>query len=216
MTLSLFEAILREQCKKDYADLRDGIREARLQKERNKVRAMKDMVKATIDTADLSESCLRTFGTTLQQAAKVYAKKMGAKLYGAKIGSIEMDTLWEYKGTYYDLESKTNINLDKGKSRETKSELHDKSKVARYSLRTERPIVSGIIVWSQPTEQKALDLAKKALKKTKMFGYLDFFNIFNITISEDEFKDMIRHVWKEEIEFHFTHNQQWRLDVVAK
>jgi hypothetical protein len=204
MSLLLFENILREQCRKDYADLKNGERQARLQKERNKVRALKDLVKEVVDNADLSESCLRTFGGTLEKAAKLYAKAMGATLFPAKVGSIEIDTLWEYKGVRYDLESKTNINLDKGKSRETKSELHNKRKVAKYSFRNGLPMVSGMIVWSQPTGEKASALAKKSLKDTKMFGYLDFFKIFDVSISEEAYKEMIRRVWKEEIEAYFN------------
>ena len=52
MSLSQFENILREQCRKDYANLRNGARRARLQKERDKVRAMKDMIKGVIDASD--------------------------------------------------------------------------------------------------------------------------------------------------------------------
>lgn len=204
MSLALFESILREQCRKDYSDLKDGARQARLQQGRNKVRAFKDLVKEVIDSADLSESCLRTFGGTLEKAAKIYAKSMGATLFPAKIGSIEIDTLWEYKGVRYDLESKTNINLDKGKSRETKSDLHSKRKVAKYSFRNGMTMVSGIVVWSQPTGEKASALAKKSLKNTKMFGYLDFFKIFDISISEGAYKEMIRRVWRQEIEDYFN------------
>jgi hypothetical protein len=208
MSLLLFENILREQCRKDYADLKSGERQARLQKERDKVRAMKDIVKGVIDEADLSESCLRTFGNTIGQASKSYAKSMGAKLFPTSVGTIEIDTLWEYKGACYNLESKTNINLDKGKSRETRSELRSKREVAKHSFRGEMPVVSGIIVWSQPTAEKAVALAKKSLKQTKMFGYLDFFNIFGIAISEEQFKEMIRRVWREEIETYLTHRAQ--------
>ena len=81
------------------------------------------------------------------------------------------------------------------------------------------PVVSGIVVWSQPTGEKAIRLAKKPLKKTKMFGYLDFFKIFGVDISEDQFKKMIRRVWREEIEFYFTYNPpqlQWRFDETEK
>ncbi|GAJ04914.1 unnamed protein product, partial [marine sediment metagenome] len=85
-------------------------------------------------------------------------------------------------------------------------ELHHKRKVAIHSFMGEMPVVSGIIVWTQPTGEKAIRLAKKPLKKTKMFGYLDFFKIFDVTISEEEYKEMIRRVWKEEIERYFTCN----------
>lgn len=226
MSLELFESILREQCRKDYRDLKDGTRRARLQKQRAKIRSLKDMIKGAIDASDLSESCLRTFGNTIAQASKRYAKRMGAKLYPTKMGTIDIDTLWEYKGICYNLESKTNINLDKGKSRETKSELHNKAGAAHYSLRDDIPLVSGIVVWSQSTGEKVLALAKKPLKKTRMFGYLDFFKIFDVNISEEEFREMIRRVWREEIESYFTCNApgvegrltqlQWRLDETKK
>jgi hypothetical protein len=205
MSLSLFEHILRKQCKEDYADLKDGTRQARLQKDRSKGRSMKDMIKEGIDVSDLTESCLRTFGGTLEKAAKLYAKAMGATLFPAKVGSIQIDTLWEYRGVRYDLESKTNINLDKGKSRDTKSDLSSKRKVAKYSFRNSLPMVSGIVVWSQPTGEKASALAKKSLKNTRMFGYLDFFKIFDVSISEEAYKQMIRRVWKQEIEACFGH-----------
>lgn len=205
MSLSLFENILREQCGKDYVDLKNGKRRARLQKKRDEVRAMKDLIKGVIDASDLSESCLRTFGTTIEKASGTYANRQGAKPYKSRVGTIKIDTLWEYKGTCYDLESKANINLDKGKSRNTKSELTHKRKVAIHSFMGEMPVVSGIIVWTQPTGEKAIRLAKKSLKKTKMFGYLDFFKIFNVTISEQEYKEMIRRVWREEIEAYFSY-----------
>lgn len=228
MSLELFENILREQCRKDYADLKNGTRRTRLQKKRDKVCAMKDIIKGLIDESDLTESCLRTLGTTIQKASKFYVDQMGANLFKDRVGTIEIDTLWEYRGVYYDLESKTNINLDKGKSRNTKSELHHKRKVAIHSFMGEMPVVSGIIVWSKPIGEKAIGLAKKPLKKTKMFGYLDFFKIFDVAISEEEYKEMIRRVWREEIEAYFTYNPpeikkssgsaqlQWRFDEIEK
>lgn len=210
MSLSLFENTLREQCRKDYADLKKGARQARLQKKRNEVRAMKDIIKGVIDGSDLSESCLRTLGTTMQKASKGYAHQMGARLLPSKVGTIEIDTLWEYKGVYYNLESKANINLDKGKSRDTKSELGRKAKVAEYSFNNGVNITSGIVVWSQPTREKAIRLAKKSLKKGMVFGYLDFFKIFDVVISEEQFREMIRRVWKEEIEAYFSYKPEGR------
>lgn len=203
MTIELFENILREVIRELYADLKDGRREIRLQNERNKVRALKDLVKRNIDVADLEESCLRTFGNALQETSKIYAKKMGAKIYRTKIGNIDIDNFWEYNGICYDLESKANINLDKGKSRETKSELHDKTKVTRHSTRNEIHVISGIIVWTKSTEEEAVKLAKKSLKNTKMFGYKDFFNIFGVIITEESYKKMIWCVWDEEIKKYF-------------
>jgi hypothetical protein len=160
---------------------------------------MKDLVKGKIDEADLEESCLRTFGNILQKTASDYAKSMGAKIYKGKVGTIDIDNLWEYNGICYDFESKANINLDKGKSRETKSELYDKKKVTEHSTRNEIPVISGIIVWTKPTEEKAHKLAKPSLKETKMFGYIDFFQIFGVTMTEQQYKDMIRCVWAEKV-----------------
>jgi hypothetical protein len=208
MTLELFEKLLREQCKKSYIDLKNGKREIRLQKERDKVRAIKDLVKGEIDEEDLSDSCLRTFGNVLEETSNSYAKEMGAKIYSSKIGNIDIDNFWEYNGIMYDLESKANINLDKGKSRETKSELHDKTKVTRHSTRNDKQVISGIIVWTKPTEKDAQKLAKKTLQDTRMFGYIDFFNIFGIDIIEDDFKKMIRQVWMEEIKEYCKVKQQ--------
>lgn len=210
MSLELFENTLREQCRKDYADLKNGARQTHLQKERDKVRAMKDIIKGVIDASDLSESCLRTFGNTLQQASTSYAHQKGANPFPTKVGAIQIDNLWEYKGVYYNLESKANINLDKGKSRDTKSELGRKAKVAEYSFNNGVNITSGIVVWSQPTREKAIRLAKKSLKKGMIFGYLDFFKIFDVVISEEQYKEMIRRVWKEEIEAYFSYKPEGR------
>ena len=199
MSLEIFERMLRQRCKNSYADLKTGKREIRLQKERINVRAMKDLVKGKIDEADLEESCLRTFGDILQDTATEYAKSRGAKIYSGKVGTIEIDNLIDYNGTVYNFESKASINLDKGKSRETKAEIHDKTKVTRHSTRNERQVVSGIIVWTKAREEDARKLAKPSLRTTKMFGYIDFFQIFDVIITEGPYKEMIRSVWAEEV-----------------
>lgn len=199
MSLKIFERILREECKKDYEDIRSGKRIIRLQKKRDERNSMKDIIKPRIDTADIIESCLRTFGNTMQKASLLYAKKQGAKILNGKFGRIEIDNLWEFHNVVYNFESKLNINLDKGKSRETKNELHDKLKAIEYSFRNEVEIISGILIWTKASGDEAKKIAKSPLKNIDMFGYRDFFNIFGIIITDDMYEEMIRRVWGEEI-----------------
>lgn len=199
MSLKIFETILIEVCSIDYEDVHNGKRRARLQIERDKRRAMKDIITPEINDNDIFESCLRSFGTSLQKTMVLYAKSQGARIQNFTVGKIKIDGVFEYINTIYVLESKTNINLDSGKGRETKSELEHKKKAVIFSYRDEAKVVSGIVVWSKATGEEAKKIIKSSLREENIFGYQEFFAIFNVNVSRHEYEDMIRRVWNEAI-----------------
>ena len=194
-------------------NLDDGTRIVRLQNDRNDVRALTDLIKKDIDKDDVFNSCIRSYGSALSDTIIPYAEAMGAIIY--RVANTEI-ILFEYNGICYNIASKSSINLDKGKSRDTyaellKSENKNKIKISIHKIVgidkkvvTTRVlsavVVSAIVVWTKPRGDDAIDLAKNPLKKQKMIGYKEFFKIFNVDVTEEEYKRMIELVWKEEFQ----------------
>lgn len=210
MTLNKFEEILRAQCNKSFKDLKNGKRKEKLLKRREKVYSMTDLIRKGkgIGAIELFSSCVKTFGHVLEKSASTYAKGMGADVKAKKeILGIKIDIVFILNDkTAYNLESKSNIELDKGKSEKAKEMLKCKHNVVNQALKCKLygyKLVSKILVWTKPTAQAASKIVKKPLTIKELLGYKEYFDLFNVQINEEKFENMIQRVFEEEVEAYF-------------
>ena len=210
MSLEIFEKILRQNCKKYYADLSNGERINRLQKRRELNNSMTDLIKRVekIGYTELYTSCIRSLGYVMEDTARDYAKAMGATVE-KKIKQLntEIDLVFIIGDVVYNLESKVNIELDSGKTANTHRRLKRIHNAIDNLLDCEvnhLKLITKLLAWTKPTADDAMRVVKKPLTKDMMMGYAEFFQLFNVIVTQLQYEDMIRRVWKEEVEDFFT------------
>lgn len=209
MTLNKFEQILRKQCQIAFKDLKDGKRKEKLRKRREKVYSMTDIIRKEkeIGVIELFSSCIKTFGHVLEKSASAYAKEMGAVVYPKKdIISIKIDIVFRLNKEAYNLESKSNVELDKGKSEKAQEMLKKKHKVVYQALKCKLygyKLTSKILVWTKSTAKEASEIVKIPLTEKDLMGYKEYFDLFKVKINNQDFENMIQRVFQEEVEVNF-------------
>lgn len=206
MTLDIFEKELRQECKTIYSSLRDGTRSTKLKKK--EINSLTDVFYIGRDNPrKLFQGCVITFGNALENTMMNYAENMGATVYREKsFLSLEIDGLFRIINNVYNLESKANIELDKEKTREAFEALQRKHEIVYNGLecRNKRwQVISKIVVWTKETSLDAYQTAKKPLEQEHLMGFKDFFELFHVTVTKDEFFVMLQRVWIEEVEVFF-------------
>lgn len=200
MTLKIFEQELREECKIAYSDLETGERKKKLKK--RQINSLTDIFFENNNPLKIYRSCVITFGNVLENTAMRYAKVMGYKTWDKKnFMGIKIDILFQIVKTIYNLESKANIELDAGKTRRTLEMLNKKHKVIINSQQANNiQVISKILVWTKANAKEAAEIAKTPLEEKYLMGIEDFFRLFSIEVKKEEFFEMIRKVWNEEVE----------------
>jgi len=206
MTLELFEQALRKQCKISYADLKDNRRKEKLKNQ--KITSLKDvMFIGRQNTQKLWQSCIISFGDVLEKTTLNYVELNKEKVYRNKnFLSAKIDIVFKIKKNIYNLESKSNINLDAGKTKKALETLKRKHKMVVNGLDCQNEgfqVISKFLVWTTATSEDAAKIAKKPLEKEWLMGFQNFFNLFKITVSEKEFFSMLQKVWRDEVEKYF-------------
>ena len=206
MTLDIFEKELRFECQKSFADLKDGRREDKFTKKK-KTNSMIDVVfLGRKNPCRFQQSCTITFGNVLEKTAMNYAEKMNAKVFRNKnLLASNIDILFQLNKSIYHLESKVNIELDNDKTRKALESLKRKSTVIFNALRCHEEgwqLVSKFVVWTKEDAIEASLTAKHPLEVKQLMGFKDFFILFGVEVTKDDFFNMLQEVWKEEVEAH--------------
>jgi len=206
MTLKIFEKILREKCKELYKTLRSGERQKKLINKN--INSLTDIVHiGRKNKKKLFQSCIITYGTVLERATMSYAKEMGAKIYkNKKFLASDIDIVFSINPIVYNLESKSNIELDLGKTKKALETLKRKHKIVFNALDCQNDrlqVISKFVVWTKETSDEAEKTAKSPIKKQHLMGFKDFFKLFNINVEKQEFLYMLQNVWIEEVEAYF-------------
>lgn len=216
MTLELFEKELRKECKRLYQSLRGGIRQEKL-KSKKKINSLTDMMFiGRLNPQKLFRSCIITFGNVLEEATLGYAMVMKAKGYrNTRFLSSDIDIVFRIRTIVYNLESKANIELDAGKTKKALETLKRKHKIVFNALDCQNEgwrVISKFVVWTKKDARDAAITAKKPIKEEHLMGFKDFFEIFNVQVTKEEFFNMLQRVWIEEVEKYFENkienNQQ--------
>lgn len=203
MTLKIFEAKLRQECKRLYSSLENGSRKIKLNNK--KINSLTDVMFIGRDNPRaLFQSCIITFGHALEKATMNYAEEMDAKVYrDKKFLASDIDIVFRLKNIVYNLESKANIELDLGKSKKAFETLNRKHKIVFNALdcQTERwQVISRFVVWTKETSTDAAKTAKKPLNEKNLIGFKDFFMLFKIEVTKADFFNMLQSVWIDEVE----------------
>jgi len=206
MTIQIFENKLREECKRLYESLRDGSRKEKLK--HKKINSLTDVVFINRkNTKKMFRSCIITFGNVLERATMNYAEEMKATTYKKKrFLAADIDIVFRIRRIVYNLESKANIELDLGKTKKALETLQRKHRIVFNALDCQNEkwqVISKFVVWTKATSEEAKGIAKKPLTDKDLMGFQDFFNLFNIKITKDDFFKMIQKVWVEEVEAYF-------------
>jgi len=207
MTLKLFEQELKKESKIAFTSVRDGSRKKKLMD--RKIISLTDIMCRGQNKLNMQlfNGCLRTYGNVLEKTTMSYAKIMNAKTYPKKnFLGIKIDIVFRLKKNVYNLESKSNIELDAGKTKKALETLNRKHKTVFNALDCNNEgwqVISKFVVWSQPTSKEAKDIAKKPIEEKHLMGFKDFFKLFNIEVETKEFIDVLQKVFKKEAEAYF-------------
>lgn len=210
MTLKLFEQELRKESKLAYATIRDGSRKKKMLDKKNKrSNSLTDIMcrgKNKINM-QLFNGCIRSYGNVLEKTTMDYAKIMGTKTYPNKnFLAVKIDIVFRIKNNVYNLESKSNIELDAGKTRKAIETLNRKHKTVFHALDCNNEgwqVISKFVVWTKATAKEASEIAKKPMEEKQLMGFKDFFALFKIDVETEEFFNMLQKVFKEEVEDYF-------------
>lgn len=209
MTKEQFEKCVIHQCQLHYADLKNGKRVLRLEKRRKQMRSLTDFIKVneSIGPIELFNSSARTFGYVMEDAARDYAKLRGADVEKKiKYMKTKIDLMFKYNGVIYNLESKTDVELDAGKSKIEKrrlGKLHEAANALFDCDYDNTKLITKMLVWTAPLSSIAVKFVKYPLTENDLMGYMDFFILFGVEINEQQFGHMIRKIWYEEVEAYF-------------
>ncbi|NOR85672.1 hypothetical protein GQ473_06150 [archaeon] len=203
MTLDIFENQLRLECQRLYVSLKDGSRSEKLKNK--KVNSLTDVVFIGRDNpTKICRSCIITFGSVLENSAMNYAKAMDAKVFrNKKLLSSDIDILFQIKNIIHHLESKANIELDNEKTKKALDSLQRKHKVVFNALCCHDQgwqVVSKFVVWTKEDSIDAAITAKHPLESKHLMGFKDYFMLFGVEVTKDDFFNVIQKVWVEEVE----------------
>jgi len=206
MSLNIFEQKLREECQRLYVSLKDGSRKDKLEKKG--IHSLTDVFFIGRKNAGkLSRSCIITFGNALERATMNYAEDMKAITYKKKkFLAADIDIVFRIRRIVYNLESKSNIELDLGKTKKALETLQRKHRIVFNALDCQNEnwqVISKFVVWTKATSEEANKVAKKPLEEKYLMGFQDFFKIFNVEVDKDDFFKMLQKVWLEEVEAYF-------------
>ena len=205
MTLDIFRKGLDKYYEKYFSDEEIKRRLKRLEKNKKNPVSFKGLLhKNELTVDELEDSAIRTYGSLLQEAGNDYANTMLniKKPMKKNIMSIRIDILFKIKSIIYNLESKININLDSGKSVETKKNLTTKDKAVKNGYQCETnnlKVVSKVLVWTSNNKKTAAEIAKFPLSEKDLMGSEDFFELFGQNIKHDDFTDIIIKDYHEKI-----------------
>jgi len=207
MTLKLFEQELRKESKYAFKDVRNGNRQKKLSNK--KINSMTDIILRNRKKGNIQllRSCIISFGNVLEKTTMNYAKLMGGKTYPKKnFLSAKIDIVFRLSTKVYNLESKSNIELDAGKTRKALETLNRKHKMVFNGLDCNNEgwqVISKFVVWTKPTSKDAAITAKNPLEEKHLMGFKDFFRLFKVEIDTEDFFDMLQRVFSEEAEQYF-------------
>ncbi len=206
MSLKLFEDKIKDQCNILFDTLREGSRQDKLKLK--KVNSLTDvMFLGRENPKKIQQSCIITFGNVLERATMSYAKEMNATVYpDKKFLASDMDIVFRIRKIVYNLESKSNIELDLGKTKKALETLKRKHKIVFNALDCENErwqVISKFVVWTKEDSKEAYQIAKRPLEEKDLMGFKDFFELFNVEVTKKEFFKMLQDIWRKEVEAYF-------------
>jgi hypothetical protein len=124
-----------------------------------------------------------------------------------KINNKQIDCIFKKDNTIYYFEIKNNINLDTEKSKAVYDKVLEIEKYLK-NLYPESKIISGILTmrFSNRDIINRCNIVKKPIDKLIIYGYTDFFSIFNLDMDEEYFMILINNI-KEILKINLAQEQ---------
>lgn len=123
-------------------------------------------------------------------------KKFISCIEGVVIDSVSMilgsqvDILFDYNGTKYYFESKNNLNIDTEKTTATKNKVE---KIKDFLLKENDNVVAKILN-NRYSSNETAKFYKYPITKDDIYGYSQFFNIFGIEVTKEDWEDFFLEV----------------------
>jgi hypothetical protein len=127
-----------------------------------------------------SQSFVIRLGNTIEDCFKNYVKEK-ATIVSETINSNQADLYFLYNDLTYYFEVKNNVNLDTEKTKDVENKLFKA---------LEKVNVVGCLSFRSATKEELNKFSKSALHKY-LYGYNDFFKIFNEYLSKEDFEEII-------------------------
>jgi hypothetical protein len=145
-----------------------------------------------------SQSCVSQLGfkteNTINQYINTYKNIKNMKNIYYKIGPHQIDIIFEYQNVIYYFESKNNMKLDTEKSIKSKDKLIFIEKYLKQKYKSKIIICKFLNMWISNSD--TMNYIKKPIIKSNIYGYSDFFSIFNINVSQKEYNKLILNIKK--------------------
>jgi hypothetical protein len=136
---------------------------------------------------DIIKEWITSFGAVVSEVHFVDCYETGNKK-GNK-GKKDMDLLFTYNGILYYYECKVSAGLDSEKTKATNKKVQD---ITDYLTKTQTlPVVSGVLTAWYEKE------SKMSVTVNNVVFMSDLFNIFDFTISKEEYNSMLNEFGKQ-------------------
>lgn len=112
-----------------------------------------------------------------------------------KIGKHQVDVLFKFHNTIYYFESKNNLNLDTEKTIRSNEKIKNIKKYLTKEFSSYRVVCKYLNMWIYGSNN--LIFKSGRMNKKDIYGYSDFFNIFGVKVTKNEFSKLQKRVKKQ-------------------
>jgi len=131
---------------------------------------------------------------TINQYINTHNHIIDMKNIHSKIGSHQVDVIFESNNIIYYFESKNNMKLDTEKSIKSKDKLIYIRKFLKQKYKSKIIICKFLNMWTYNSDN--MNYIKSPINKSDVYGYVDFFNIFDINVSKREYNKLLSSIKK--------------------
>ena len=137
-----------------------------------------------------SQSIVSQLGFITENSINEYIKSYTTSNYlknkFQQIKNHQIDILFEYNNIVYYFECKNNIELDTEKSIKCKEKLHNVHKFLKNKFHNKEICCKILCMWLNNTSNHN-KIIKSPISNNDIYYYNDFFNIFNINVTDKQF-----------------------------
>ena len=146
-----------------------------------------------IKIGGILENCFNEYAESrTERNLKNYIKQHIYNFFGK---NRDLDIIFEFNGKIYYFEVKSNLNLDTEKSKATADKVNEIGHFLEEFF-PEKEIVYGVLSGRYGRRNEINHNIKDKLGEASIYGYKDFFELFGVSVSSEEWKEMFKEVHK--------------------
>jgi competence protein ComGF len=144
-------------------------------------------------TTSMQSICIK-MGNVLENAFNIFVKENAENLKEseASIRGHQLDLYFKYEDTIYYFEVKSNINLDSEKGPATIDKVNDIKSYLKDKYGEN--VVAKVLVSRHATAKNLTNVNRAIFNKDSVIGYAEFFKIFGVEVSKNEWEDFFKKV----------------------